>query len=261
VPIFLSTQPLIAKIRAPHRGDQAHVSLSTGSTRSSESFSTSTASETSFIAFSVPWPGSNEFRVAYDDRSAVRFETREAQSLADVRRALAAVPRLRVMIGEKVVEAWDQAFEIAIPARLKEVPKITILPELEGLRVSIRWEGPEGQGAEDSLSVEIATRRLNAFFDLRRGSAVRVEGGGLGSIKLVFRAAQRIEPVTSEALKRSARWLGAAIHAGENGDPLPAWAIRNAARLSQYIGHAATKRSDPRFTALLLRAIKQVEVK
>jgi hypothetical protein len=104
LPVFSSRRTLIVQLGAPHYGARADISLSTGLTRSSESFSTARGTDTAFVAFSVAWPGSNELTVAYDDRSAVRFEAREVQSLSDLKTALAAVPLLRVMVGDASIK-------------------------------------------------------------------------------------------------------------------------------------------------------------
>ena len=204
--VFSTRKMLIARIRSPRSGASADISLSAGSARYSDSFSTGRGTDTAFLAFSVAWPGSNELRVSYDDRSSVRFETREAQDLSDLKRALGAVPVLRVMVGEALVQSWGEPFEVPIPRLNEQAPHITLLPDLEDLRVGLRWEGPEGEGAEDSLSLENATRRLNSFFELRRGTAVRVDAGALGCVKLLFRAAASTKAVTAALVKRKARW-------------------------------------------------------
>jgi hypothetical protein len=259
--VFPSRSTLIARLRSPRNGARADISLSAGSARCSESFSTARGTDTAFLTFSVAWPGSNELRVSYDDRSAVRFETREGQSLSDLKRALAAVPVLRVMVGEAVVQSWGEPFEIPIPRLNEPAPRIRLLPDLEDLRVGLRWEGQESQGAEESISPENAVRRLNAFFELRRGTEVRIDGGALGSVKLLFRAAAKTKIATASLVKRRARWLSVAVEHRESGEgrPLPATAIRSASTLDRRILRAASKRTNSKWTALMVRTLKEAK--
>lgn len=261
LPVFSTRKILIARLRSPRSGARADIALSAGSARYSDSFSTARGTETTFLAFSVAWPGSNEIRVSYDDRSSVRFETREVQDLSDLKRALGAVPALRVMVGEALVQSWGEPFEIPIPRPNEQAPRITLKPNLEDLRVSLRWVGPEGEGAEESLSVENATRRLNGFFELRRGTEVRVDAGALGCVKLHFRAAARAKAVTAALVKRKARWLSIAVEQSERavGRPLPPGAIRTASTLDPRILLAASKRVNPKWTALMVRALKEAK--
>jgi hypothetical protein len=261
LPVFPSQSTLVARLRSPRRGARADISLSAGSARHSDSFSTARGTDIGFLAFSVAWPGSNELRVSYDDRSAVRFETRDAQSLSDLKRALASVPTLRVMVGETVVQPWGEAFEIPIPAPNETAPKIRLLPDLEDLRVSLRWEGQESQGAVESLSPENASRRLNAFFELRRGTRVRIDSGALGSVKLHFRPAMKAKSATAAIVKRRARWLSVAVEHRESaeGTPLPAAAIRSASALDRRIFLATSKHTNSKWTALMLRTLKEAK--
>jgi hypothetical protein len=261
--IFSRPRTLIARLRSPRNGARADISLSAGSARYSDSFSTARGTNTAFLVLSVAWSGSNELTVSYDDRSSVRFETRDEQNLTDLKRALAAVPVLRLMVGEAVVKAWDHPFEIPIPRLNEQAPRITLLPDLEDLRVSLRWEGPEGQGAQDSLSVENATRRLNGFLELRRGTEVRIDAGALGNVKLLFRTAGKIKPAIASLVKRKERWLSVAVEQTDGGERRSqcAWAIRNASGLDPRILLAASKRVDLKWTALMLRTLKEAKPK
>jgi hypothetical protein len=127
--------------------------------------------------------------------------------------------------------------------------------------VSLRWEGPESNGAEESLSPENAVRRLNAFFELRRGTEIRIDGGALGSVKLLFRAAAKTKIASTALVKRRARWLSVAVEHREGGEgrPLPAGAIRSASSIDRRILLAASKRTDSKWTALMLRTLKEAK--
>jgi hypothetical protein len=260
-PVFSTRKILIARLRAPRSGASADISLSAGSARYSDSFSTARGTDTGFLAFSVPWPGSNELKVSYDDRSYVRFETREVHGLPDLKRALGAAPALRVMVGDALVQSWSEPFDVPIPRLNEQAPRITLLPNLEDVRVSLRWEGPEGEGAEESLSLDNATRRLNGFFELRRGTEVRIDAGALGCVKLSFRAAARAKAVTAALVKRKVRWLSIAVTHIERGDggTLPAGALRTASVLDPRILLAASKRTNSKLTAQMLRALKEAK--
>jgi hypothetical protein len=188
IPIFQTRKTLIATLEAPGRGARADVKLSTGSGAiSSDSFSLAPGSYDGFVAFSVAWPGSNELSVGYDQRSVLRFETEEAEDLSDLKRALARVSILKVSVGDAVVSSWGEPFEIAVPRRDKEAPKIALRPDFEELRVGLLWKIAEVEEQEEELSVSAATRRLNAFFELRRDVDVRVDAGAMGSVNLRFR--------------------------------------------------------------------------
>src|ERR1039458_8957236 len=179
-PVFGRSEPLIVRIRALHRGGRADVSLSAGSTRSTESFSTPPGSDKAFIGFAVPWPGSNKLLVAYDDRSTLRFETKESEELSKIRVALRILPQLVVQIGATVVKAWDEPVEITVPSRSEELPVVTMEPDFDDIRVNMTWAGPArgttpARGSDEGLSPDIVVRRLKELLENRQSREIRIE--------------------------------------------------------------------------------------
>jgi len=194
--------------------------------------------------------------VAYDDRSAVEFETKE--NLSNTRNALAAVPVLEVRIGEMIARAWDRPIEIRFQSRTETSPVITVKPDLEDVRLNMRWEGPASQGADEGFSPQIAVGRLKALLELRRNTDVWIDGAGLGSIRLNLRAALNKPTGTSPAAKRRVPWLAVAMAQGGGIEaPVPAWALRRTSALDLRILRAVSKGKDSRWTPLLLRTVRE----
>jgi len=258
-PVFSSGRPLVARLRAPNRGARADVSLSNGSTRLSESVATPAGSDTVFVQFSVAWPGTNELKAGYDDRSALPFETRETEGLSKIKAALARVPQLEISIGEIVIRAWNQPVEIVVPRRTEELPAIGMRPALDDVRVNMWWEGAGGNGAEEGASPEIAMRRLTALLEMRQRTYVRIDGGGLGRISLVLRAAAKRTTAVLPGVIRKLRWIGTGNNQEHGtGAPLSAWPLRRLAALDRGLLGVSRNR-DSRLSPLFVRTVREIE--
>ncbi len=257
--VYSTRRPLIAHLRSPQPGAKADSSLETGTNRFSESVATPPKSDRAFLVFSVAWPGTNELTVAYDDRTTVSFETREAEKLSKIKNALARVPRLEITIGETIVRGWDERAEIVLPLRTEEVPGVAVRPAVDDVRVNLSWSGPDGEGSDEGISPEILVSRLKAFLERREGAEVRIDGGGLGSITLGFRAVTRRQAALSPVVARKLRWVGAGINENVgDGAPVSAWQYRRLSALDRKLAVSARKK-DSRWTPLVVRALREVE--
>jgi hypothetical protein len=260
IPVFATRKPLIARLRGSHRGEKVDVSLSVNSNRWTESFSLPGGSDTAFMRLSIASAGSNELRLAFDDRSAIRFQTREPLSLLELKNALAVVPKLLLVLDKTIVNAWDVPIEVPVLSQTKERIGITIKPDLEDLRLNLRWATAESEGAEEGLTREMAVRRIESFLNKRRPAEVTIDGGSLGTVTLVLRVAAKKASAASPKLLRKTRWLGVALERnGTGGCPGPTWALRRATRSQPHLLRAVSKTRDRKWTPLIVRAIREAK--
>jgi hypothetical protein len=260
IPVFATRKSLIARLKASHREEKVDVSLSVNSNRWTESFSLPRESDTAFMSLSIACAGSNELRVAFDDRSAIRFQTREPLALLELKNALALVPKLQLVLDRAVVNAWDEPLHVPVPSQTKERIGITIKPDLEDLRLKLRWATAESEGVEEGLTREMAVRRIGSFLNKRCPAEVTIDGGSLGTVTLVLRVAAKEASASSSKLLRKTRWLGVALERKDTiSCPSPTWVLRWARRSQPHLLRAMSKTRDPKWTALIVSAIRKAK--
>jgi hypothetical protein len=258
VPIFATRQPIIASFRAPSAGARTDVTLANSSSRATESVRTVSPSDTAFVTFSVPWPGSNELRAGYDDRSSIVFETDNAEDLWELKDAVKAVPALELSIGDVVVRAWDDPFEIPMPRRSEEQPKIVVSPDLDDLRFDLSWDGAQSSGNDESISPEILARRLAALIEAGASVSVEVDGAGLGKLRFALRRAEKQNAIASTVAARRISFLAGALRSPVAATtPMSAWLRRRACAINRGVAYSGAKGLDPRWAGLLAKTLKR----
>ena len=250
VPILGTRSTLIGRLESPRDGGRTTISLRLGSASQAIPVATSNES-TAFVAFSVPWPGSNELSAGNDSRSSFTFETATELTRAELQSALGEVPVLCVVIGENVIESWGSALEIPAPPKSEEPPEIFIRPDLDDLRLGLHWRGSEGNGSEEGLTAEATKNRLRSYWG--KDVEVRVSGGALGTVKLRFRPA-RWKGVRPSDI-RTLSWASLAVV--ERGRSGGAWMLRRAAALNPNLLKAARSRGDSRWMPLAVATVKE----
>ena len=252
VPILGTRETLVGKLKSPDSGVQTMLSLRTGSASQTISVQASKSS-TAFVAFAVPWPGSNELSVASGDQSAFKFDAATRPNLAELREALGAVPVLRISIGGNLLEPWKSLFELPAPTKGGEPPEIAILPDLEDVRLGLFWRGPEGGGSEEGLTVGAVKNRLRNHWG--KDVEVRISGGALGSIAVRFCRARKAKLDRSD--NRVLRW--AALAGIEGGPSGGAWLLRRAGALDPKLLRAVQSRGNSKWMPLAISALKESE--
>jgi hypothetical protein len=250
IPILGTKIALIGKFERPYEGASTTAVLHAGS--SSQRMGVPTSNDSAaFVAFTVPWPGRNELGSGFEEREGVMFDTAPPLTLAEVREALCKVPVLRVELGEHRMAAWHAPYDLPEAVEGQDPPHFAIGPDLEGLRLGLRWRGAPGSGREESLSVEAVEGRLRGFWGM--DVEVALSGGALGSVELVFHAARKLNAAMADS--RMLRWasLAAADGAGNAG----AWMLRRSAELGPKVLRATQICGGNRWVPLLKRNIRK----
>lgn len=252
--IYPTRHPIIVRLRPPQFSSHVDVALKSGSSRQSNTVSSPGGSDAAFLSISVPWPSSNELVIDYDNRATLQFETRDPCSILDLKKALLAVPLLRLKIGEMEVRSWSDPVDITLPRTGSELPRIEILPHLDDLRLNVEWSG-ETEGLRDELTREAALRLIRSLIEDGKGMHVRIDAGGLGRINFRFCAPANKKGISNFA--RRAEWLSAAVRNSVRceGSMLPTAAIRMAANSGPRLRSAA-RSVDARWRAVMLRMLK-----
>jgi hypothetical protein len=248
VPVFGVRETLIAKVNSPTPGAQTGLSLNMSSSRQTITVAASDHCA-AFVAFSVAWQGSNHFEIS--DRMTGWFETDSKPTIADIRRSLGTVPILRVAVGESVAQTWKAPLEIPALAQGEEPLDISILPELEDLRLGLLWEGNDGAGREEGLTSDSTRNRLREFWG--KDIEVRISAGALGWVDLRFHPAHRRG--VDRSRDRVLRWasLAATSELGSSG----AWMLRRASAADPRVLRTAQNGGYSRWMALAVRQLKE----
>jgi len=251
VPVFGTNEMLIAKLTSPQGRARTSLSLKTGTSGQGITVEASSGS-TAFVAFDVPWPGSNEFKIS--DQPTGWFETAIGPSVTELREALRAVPSFCLLIGENVMTAWRDQVEIPALGKSESPPEIVISPELEDLRLGLSWEDEEGGGSEQSLTCEATKNRVREFWG--RDVKVKISAGALGCVRLWFRSAQKVTSGRSNT--RTLSWAGLALREESRG--ASAWTLRRAAAGDKKLLRATQSRGNSRWMPLVVRELKESKV-
>lgn len=248
-PVVGTKKTLIGKLESPHKGVSTTALLRTGS--SSQSLTLPASNDGArFIAFNVPWPGRNELGAGHEDLG-FRFDTAPELGIAELRKAIGAVPRLGVAFGKQRIESWLAPYELPESLPGEESPAITIEPDLEGLRLSLNWRGEESVGSEEGLTMEAVKYRLQGFWGTH--TEVRIGGGGIGTISLIFRCAKEIAH-----LKRASAVLPwTSIGMREGAESASAWMLRRAAVLDPKVLRVTQQCRGSRWMPLVISKVRK----
>jgi len=253
--IYPRKAPIICRAQSARVAATVDVFLKAGSSRYSDTVSTPRSGDSTFLAISLPWPGSNELLVGYDDRTAVPFDSTDPPSLSEIRRVLSVVPVLRLKIADMVITPWGHSVDVTLPSAGDDTPLIEILPEIEGLRLSIEWNG-EVRASRDRLTRDSAAKLLRSLLEDSRSVSVRLDAGALGSInfRLCSAAQNKASAVTGKSERVSIAWR---LSATRDGVMLPAALIRNAVNSGGRLRAAVLKRGDPKYRALTVQKLRE----
>jgi hypothetical protein len=258
LPIFATRQPILALFKAPSPGVRADVTLDSSGSRATESVRTVNPSDTAFVTFSIPWPGSNELRAGYDDRSSVEFETDNADDLWELKDAVKAVPALELSIGETVVRSWEEPIDIPMPRRGEELPKVAVSPDIDELRFDLSWEGAQGSGNDEAISPDILARRLATIMEAGASVSVEVDGGGLGKLRFSLRRAEKQNAKASVAVSRRISFLAGALrYPVAATTPMSAWLRRRACAVNRGMACSSGHGVDARWAGLLTKTVRE----
>jgi hypothetical protein len=205
------------------------------------------------MVFSIPVPGSNDLTVDYDRRTRVKIECAPGPGLPELRKALGAVASLGVRVGETLLGPWQEPFELEPLLDVNSLPEVSILPDLDDLRLGLEWRGPEGEGREQGLTSEGVKRRLVDFFG--RDVEIRIDGGAFGSIRLRSRSAK--SETTSTPDVRTVRWASVAVN--REGGIGGAWMLRRTATYDQGMFRRMPGNGVSRWTPLAISRVKRAE--
>jgi hypothetical protein len=204
-----------------------------------------------FVAFTVPWPGRNELESGFDAREGLTFDAEAPPGLDELQGVLRTVPVLRVTLGDHIVEAWQAPYDVPEPLDGEEIPDVAVGPDLEGLRLGLRWRSVEGRWRQEGLTAEVVKGRLRNFWGT--DAEVWISGGALGSVTLAFHAARKARSATSD--NRTLRW--ASIAMVERGRSSAAWMLRRSTALDPRVLRAMQVCGGSRWSPLVIRTARK----
>jgi hypothetical protein len=251
LPVYRNGEEIAARLTAPGAGDVSTITLASGSNRTSIEVKAGQDAQC-FLALVCAFSGEHSISAGDHVDSKVTFRTRDSDSVAAARAALATVPRLRLHLGSASLEPWTAPVQCSRRDVLLRPRKVELLGlEALDVQVSLEWKGGDGDKREPSLSLTSAERLLSKLVGAASITEMRLDGGAFGAIDVAFRPYDS-QPLLDKTTIRTARFLATALAAQPRDGVQSAYVLRQLLQLGGAVG-AGVSRGSARVPAALLR--------